>query len=147
MSRSTATCRKNPPCLCVVWCGGTRPRSRCAEQLCKVSARRGVRGCGAVRRSLTQICREFAVRLLGCGCVRAAVLRWTGGGAGADCTVRPQPIAALHCLHTELCCPHPACTPPHPRALQHTTNTAILCNSPYCQTLRPSSADKMTTLS
>ena len=82
-----------------------------------------------------------------CCCVRAAVLRWTGGGAGADCTVRQQPIAALHCLHTELCCPHPACTPPHPRALQHHTSTAILCNSPYCQTLRPSSADKMTTLS
>ena len=96
----------------------------------------GVRGCGAVRRSLTQICREFAVRLLGCCCVRAAVLRWTGGGAGADCTVRPQPIAALHCLRTELCCPHPAYTPPHPRALQHTTSTAILCNSPYCQTLQ-----------
>ena len=125
VSRATATCRKNPPCLCAVWCGGTRPRSRCAEQLCKVSARRGVRGCGAVRRSLTQICREFAVRLLGCCCVRAAVLRWTGGGAGADCTVRQQPIAALHCLHTARCAaptlparrptPGPCNTPPAPQ--------------------------------
>ena len=89
VSRAAATCRKNPPCVCVVPCR-TRPRSRCAEQLCKVSARRGVRGCGAVRRSLTQICREFAVRLL---------LLCPGGGAELDwgwCSLLPALPAAAN---------------------------------------------------